>query len=206
MMKKVMLFLMISSSYYGCTDHDLFPNEPESGVPAIGYSVIDSVLAYNKHVPLDLDSDGKPDIYFTSVLINENEESCLYLQARAVGGSGTRILTAKHPQLVGNGRWALPLTKGTLIGDETGPNVIWDDPAQNAALLKIVENSPVPAFSGPWVGKADHYLAFRKVTNGHEQFGWVRLSHQAGTQNVKIHDVGVNLMSGAAIAAGKFNR
>lgn len=205
-MKKAMLFLMISAScHYGCTDHGPLTNEPEMNIPTVGYSPIDSVLAYNRHVPLDLDSDGSPDLYFTSMLVIEDNKSCLYLHARAVGGTGTRVLVAKNPQLVSNGRWAYPLPEGAVIGDKADVNVTWIGPGQNAALLRIVENREAPAFSGPWLGKTDHYVGFRKVTKGHEQFGWVRISHKEKEQSLTVQDMGVSLVSGAEAVAGKRN-
>lgn len=199
-----MLFLMISAScHYGCTDHGPLTNEPEMSIPTIGYSPVDSVLAYNRHVPLDLDGDGSPDLYFTSVLVMEDDESCLYLQVRAGSGTGTRVLVVRNPQLVSSRRWAYPLPKGAVIGDKTGLNVTWADPGQNAALLRIVENREAPAFSGPWLGKSDHYVGFRKLSKGHEQFGWVRISHKVGEESLTIQDLGVSLVSGAEVVAGR---
>jgi hypothetical protein len=78
---------------------------------------IDSILGYNRHLALDIDSDNRPDLYFTSVLIMKNGESYLYLQARAGGGTGARILTTENPQPVGASLWTSPLVKGAVVGN-----------------------------------------------------------------------------------------
>jgi hypothetical protein len=202
-MKKAMLFLMISGGcLWGCANHDPSSGEPEVVAPVIGYVTVDSVLAYNRHVSLDIDSDAKTDLYFTSALFEENDELCLYLNARAVGGSGTSILIGENPELISGGRWAYPLAGGAKIGEATDVNAAWSAPAQHGSILRIVEG-PVPQFSGPWLGKTDHYIGFRKLTDGREQYGWVRISHEWGTKQLIVQDMGMMLVPEKEIAAGQ---
>jgi hypothetical protein len=137
-MKNVLLFLVISAACLtACTDHD---DEPEIVAPTIGYMKIDSILGYNRHVALDIDSDGRPDLYFTSVLIMENGESYLYLQARPGSSTGTRILTTQNPQPLDNALWTLPLAKGAVIGNQAPALSDWSTSGQNSVLLRVTEN------------------------------------------------------------------
>ena len=204
MKKFILLLIVVAQFHFGCTDAVVDHQIPEATIPDIGYTKIDSVLAYNKHLSLDLNSDGKYDFNFSSVLLMEGGKSYLYLQVKPNGAEGNKVLLSKDPELTTNGMWAYPLATGSLITETPESGSIWSSSTQTGSIINVTENSQ-PEFDGLWNGQQDKYLAVRTASNGMVQYGWIRISHLSGQKKVLIHDMGSSLVSGKSIKAGQKN-
>lgn len=199
------------------------PNEPLTAIPQIPpqenqkavtgitennngiiYTQINQELSYNKFITIDADGNGQNDFYFTSVLIYHDNQAHMYLLASPVSKAGGKIQLDTLQELVMNGMWAKPLDAGTSINATAQPNCIWSSFMIKGVTLDVIDNTPnAKTFYGPWVGKADKYLAIQVRINGAIHNGWVRISHTVGEQRMILTGYAYNATPVEAIKAGQ---
>jgi len=170
----------------------------------IVYTQINQELSYNKFITIDADGNGQNDFYFTSVLIYHDNQSHMYLLASPVSKAGGKLQLDTLQELVMNGMWAKPLDAGTNINSTAQPNCVWSSFMIKGVTLDVIDNSPqAKTFNGPWVGKADKYLAIQLRINGKIHNGWVRISHTAGEQRMVLTGYAYNATPVETIKAGQ---
>lgn len=181
--------------------------QPANGTTAthngIVHTQLNQELAYNKFVTIDVDNNGKNDLYFASVLIYDGQ-SHLYLLASPVSASGAKLLLNNDEELIMNGMWLRPLDANIEIKAETDAHAEWNNFFTKGVVLDVIDNSPQSStFNGPWVAKGDKYLAMQVIIAGNIHYGWVRLSHTVNESRVLIKDFAYNTTPGASIKAGQ---
>ncbi len=105
-------------------------------------------------LPLDINGDGIPDIYFTGGNIGYSD----YIAAGPAAGNG----------IVGAPGSAAALAWGTRIGPK-------DQFETTPELMQLQDCKTNCTTLGPWAGKYDRFLGVKFVISGQTHYGWVNL-------------------------------
>jgi len=181
---------------------DIIPSLPGS---TIIHRSVNMKVSYNKHILLDVDADGQPDFNFSSVLIAHDGRPHLYLLVNPKTTIGARVMVQTGPEMVIYGLWTVPLTANTVIGETPTNNNIWTESLMKGFIIDSSKDNNSHQYNGLWVGKTDQYLGIKFKTGTNLYFGWVKLSHQAGTEELVITDYAYNTVAGQNIQAGQIN-
>ncbi len=174
--------------------------------PDILFKTLDSTLQYNKHVTLDVNSDGVTDFYFSEVLIVENNIGHLLFYANGSSQQGCRIMVQSQPEVILGGLWAKPIDSATVISETIITGSHWNNFLEKSLMLDITEDAAYQKnYHGLWLNKKNYYLAIKPVINGKTHYGWVRISHTTGEEKLTIHDFAYNKIPGQGIKAGQKN-
>lgn len=177
-------------------------DKSEISVPQIIHKEVNTILAYNQHLNLDVNGDGKSDFYFVSVLVMENNIASLYLLVNPDDSQGCKIIVSKEPQLVLSGLWATPFTIGSSISANPAAGYEWNSFLNSGFIISSADNGQQKQFSGPWIAR-QNYLAIQFRVNNRVHYGWVRLSNTGGKEQVLIHDFAYNNVPEQEIRAGE---
>ncbi|AMR31656.1 hypothetical protein A0256_09585 [Mucilaginibacter sp. PAMC 26640] len=170
---------------------------------SIVYTQINQQLSYNKFITIDADHNGKNDFYFTSVLIGQDNQSHLFLMASPVSASGAKLLLDVSQELV-VGFWGKPVDADMQIGAAEPANTSWSNYLTKGMMLDVIENSQQgDLYDGPWVAKADKYLAMQIIISGKVHYGWIHFTHNVNEKRMMILGFAYNDVAGAAIKAGQ---
>lgn len=170
----------------------------------IVYTQINRELGYNKFITIDADQNGKNDFYLGSVLIYHGGMAHMYLFGSPVSANGGKLLVDNSEELEINGLWAKPLDAETTIGSNTPNNTAWENFFVKGLLLDVVDiGNNEHTFKGQWIGKQDKYLAMQVRINQQYHYGWIRISHTAGEQQLVVTGFAYNAKAGESIKAGQ---
>lgn len=186
--------------------------EQETSIPVSGttvtknrivYTQIDQELSYNKFITIDADHNGKNDFYFTSVLVGQDNQSHLFLMASPVSASGAKLLVDSSQELL-IGMWGKPVDANTAISAAEPANTSWSNYLIKSMLLDVVETDQQGnSFNGPWVAKADKYLAMQVIISGKVHYGWIHFTHSVNEKRMMIVGFAYNDVAEEAIRAGQ---
>lgn len=173
------------------------------GSADIIYRKVNAVVAYNKHLALDVDADGAADFSFNSVLIQHNDKPHLYLLVSPKTAKVAKVMVQQGEELVVNALWSFPLEKDILIQAAPASNCIWTEPLMKGFVISSSKTSANEAYEGLWLGKSNKFLGIQfKLPDG-VHYGWVKLSHVASTDEITIVDYAYNKIPAQAMAAGR---
>lgn len=200
-MKKNILYAVIAMSIItiACKKN----NTDSPGNTDIVYKKLDSVLGYERHSRLKIDNDTTTDIILNSVLMMQDNKPYLFLYARSSSQSGNKILVKQDSSLPPGGNWAQPLQAGDIIGPDVQNSNIWTSPSDRAIFAGIMDDGDTVIYSGLWIGLQRRYLAIQLNINNKMHFGWICVSHEAGKQELQIHELAYNNVPEQAIKAGQ---
>lgn len=195
-MKKILGLLLSIVFLPGCDELE----EIGDRSPGIVYKKIDAEVRYNKRVSLDLNGDNDDDLDMIGHLMMENGKSHLYLQAKVINGSNHKIMLKENPETGSEGYWVYPFEKDKKITEEPEPGCMWSTPTSAGYFVKMREEDRL--FSGLWKGQENRYLAFQTRINKKVHYGWVRVSHVAGEDQLTVEDMAYKVLSEKSISAG----
>lgn len=178
------------------------PAPPPSNNNGIVHGVVNQELSYNKFITLDMNADGKNDLYFTSALVMDSQ-SHLYLFASSISTSGGKLLLDKGTEMGLNGLWASPLKQGNPIREQMLATARWSNYMTKAVLLDVIEKVQGNELNGPWVAKDDQYIGVQLLIDNKPHYGWIKVSHQGAEQKLYIAEFAYNLTPSEELLAGQ---
>ncbi|MCJ8210515.1 hypothetical protein MUY27_12425 [Mucilaginibacter sp. RS28] len=170
------------------------------GNPDITSRTLNLTVGYSKPVFLDANNDGTSDFTFTTVLVMHDDKSHLYFFANPNTRTESKVLLQQGTELKVNGLWAYPFNQDDAIAPNTTLNNDWNEFGVKPVLLAIDDDKTV---NGLWKYKSDKYLGIRLKINGNFHYGWVKISHQQGSEEMQITEFAYQTKSGQAIKAGE---
>jgi hypothetical protein len=108
--------------------------------------------------PIDLDNNGKPDVYIANTGWGNYTSSAAWVSANPTGRNG----------VAGSGS-AYPLCRGLRIG-----------PGRPFAGKLMARISTGGRFFGQWINAANKYLGIKFYISGKAHYGWARFTFQSG--------------------------
>src|SRR5271165_2866192 len=128
----------------------------------IVYTPANQVLDFStqKQIPLDLNNDGIPDLYFTGGNIGYSD----YVAAGPGAGNG----------IVGAPGSAAALAWGTRIGPK-------DQFEVTPELMELQDCKTFCSTQGPWAGKYNRFLGVKFAIGVQTHYGWVNLNMKKRT-------------------------
>ncbi|MFD0766513.1 hypothetical protein ACFQZI_16755 [Mucilaginibacter lutimaris] len=191
----------------------IIPTDPVETAPVTGdtqpssqhivYRTLNMKVGYNKNIFLDANADGSTDISFSSVLIMRDGKQHLYLSAYGKTSSGNKLFVKKGDGLVNGSLWAYPFAKDERIEPTDANQVTLTAPQQKASILSVISTGSQTSVDGLWANKTDKYLGFAIKMNGEPHFGWIKLSHDAATNEIVVSEYAYNKLPGEDIIAGE---
>ncbi|MES2267647.1 MAG: hypothetical protein V4520_12855 [Bacteroidota bacterium] len=169
----------------------------------IVYRTLNMKVGYNKNIFLDANADGSTDISFSGVLIMHDGKQHLYLSAYGKTSNGNKLFVKKGDGLVNGSLWAYPFNKDEPVELTNANQVTLTAPQQKASIMSVISTGPQTSVDGLWANKTDKYLGFAIKMNGEPHFGWIKLSHDAATNEIIVSEYAYNKMSGEDIIAGE---
>ncbi|GAA4319875.1 hypothetical protein GCM10023149_18820 [Mucilaginibacter gynuensis] len=204
-MKKhlILTTIVLTAMLQACKD-DRCECVPDDGNhPAeIIHHEINAIVAYQRHIEIDIDQNGEYDYSFGSVLIEENDLPYLYLFANGETTNGSKLLLQSNPEVL-NARWARSLAKGAKIEDSAGNGNEWNVPQMHGNIIGVRDNGVQKTYIGPWIGKQHAYMGMKFKINGKYHYGWIRITHVTGKEQILVEDYAYNNIPEQPIYAGQ---
>jgi len=142
---------------------------------------------------LDLDEDGAADFLFEYIAIGTDDvpQSAMahILYVRPLGSDSVQC---EWP------RPRIPLPDSTLIDATLG----WAGSADLAHISWDLGLGWDSCWTGPWAGVSEMSLGLQLVRENSSYYGWVKISVDAETGSLTVHDYAYNFREGLPVRAG----
>lgn len=170
----------------------------------IVHKQVNAVMDFDNPVLLDVDGNQQIDFSFFTVEGIEGEQQFLYLTAYTEMESGNKIVVRNQPIEDDWGYWAKAFNKDDQIGTITPDGFKWNNNLTTAFLMisETLVNNDKDMY-GPWKNKQNTYLGIQIKKNGKTHYGWVRLSHVTGKEQIIVNDYAYNQVPDQPIKAGQ---
>ena len=143
---------------------------------------------------LDLDEDGSPDFVFEYIMYSKDDvpssAAINFLSVRPLGSDSVQYTPFQG---------CMPLPDSTLIDGTLG----WSNfDGWLASVYWYIESGWKSGWGGPWAGVSEMSLGLQLVRENASYFGWAKLSVEAETGSLTVHDYAYNFRDGLPILAG----
>jgi len=169
--------------------------DPVPSQPGMSYfDLKDSTVSLGGLNVLDLDRDGKYDLFCSTLLVGDPvlmQDKWQWL----VNSSLEANLPVKNEIVPA-------MEKGTIIPVQDFSGYGWFNASSIVLAQKVIGLIQPPFWEGAWKGASHQYLPFQLVRPGGLYNGWVELSFNQAGEKVILHKAALSKISNTGIKAG----
>jgi len=192
----ILASLAIIISFTSCKKEEVV-KPPVEQQPEMEYFDLNNreIRANHPGFLFDVNSDGRNDLAFTTLLVGDPIEEMDKLQFL--------ILTNIGVNLPVNSKEEIPvLGKGDQIITESSGSYQWFDLASIMLVQKNTSLMQDPFWTGHWKNALNKYLPYQMIVDGKKYNGWIELSVDIIQEKIVLHKAAISKVANVNVKAG----